>query len=286
MYYILKTAEEKRAILLDAMEKWISGVMTHVGDRVDAWDVINEPINDGDNGWRGIDGVFNGEDTEPVETTETGLTLNWASNTGNQHWYWGYYIGKDYGVKAFEYARKYAPNAKLFVNDYNLETSPNKLTALIDFVKYIDEHGTVKVDGIGTQMHVNVNITKAQVDAMFKTLAATGKLIRITELDVAFGVEEGSTITPSAAQLQTQSDVYQMIITSYLENIPAPQQSAITIWTLSDNKKEHEYWLTGDAPNIFDSTYVRKTAYKGVCDAIAGKDLSEEMKGEQWKDLH
>lgn len=42
---------------------------------------------------------------------------------------------------------------------------------------------------------------------MFKTLAATGKLIRVTELDVALG-----TATPSAEQLATQSDVYQMIL--------------------------------------------------------------------------
>lgn len=103
----------------------------------------------------------------------------------------------------------------------------------------------------------------------FKTLAATGKLIRITELDVALG-----TASPSAADLQTQSDIYQMILTSFFENVPEAQQKAITIWGLSDNSKEHEYWLKDESPNIFDASYGRKVAYKGVCDAIAGEDVS------------
>ena len=116
----------------------------------------------------------------PVETEADGLTLNWGSN----HWYWGYYV-KDYPVKAFQLARKYLPaETKLFVNDYNLETSPNKLDALIKFVKEIDEkNGSPIVDGIGTQMHVtlsssddaeknaaNIAALKEQVDAMFKTM--------------------------------------------------------------------------------------------------------------------
>lgn len=295
--YKIKSAEEKKAILLDAMEKWIKDVMEHMGDRVDAWDVINEPIADGYNKWRGIDNIFGSNasdgtpDSAPVETEEGGLNLNWANDVGNQHWYWGYYLGKDYAVKAFEFARKHAPNpdVKLFVNDYNLETSPGKLAALIDFVNYIDANGA-KVDGIGTQMHVNISqsngITKEQVDAMFQTLAATGKLIRITELDIAFGVEDGKDITPSAAQLIKQSEAYQMILTSYLTNIPKEQQSSITLWTLSDNKKEHEYWLKGDAPNIFDAKYQRKVAYKGVCDALAGFDIGAEFSGDAWKDLY
>lgn len=280
--YIFKSAEEKKAALLSAMESWIKGMLEHPGmERVKEWDVINEPI--ADNGqWRGIGGNFmsNGDDapdTEPVESEETGFSLNWAAD----HFYWGYYIGKEYAVKAFEYARKYAPaDTKLYVNDYNLETSPNKLSALIDFVKFIEDNGQT-VDGIGTQMHVSTSITKEQVDAMFKTMATTGKLVRVTELDVQIG-----TTTPSAEQLEAQANTYQMIIESYKENVPAAQQSGITIWTLTDSSKEHEYWLSGDAPNLFDANYARKHAYKGVCDAIAGRDISEDFSGDDWKNAY
>lgn len=275
MTYIYKTPEEKKALLLGAMEEWIKGMAEHVGDRVKAWDVINEPISDNIE-WRGIEGKgFMDGDTAPVE--DNGLSLNW----GDDHFYWGYYIGKEYATKAFEYARKYtAPGAKLFVNDYNLETSPNKLAALIDFVKYIDENngtGAPIVDGIGTQMHVSSSITQAQVDAMFQTMAATGKLVRVTELDVQLG-----TASPSADQLETQANVYRMIIESYKANVPEAQQSGITIWTLTDSASEHEYWLPNDAPNLFDANYGRKHAYKGVCDGIAGRDISEDFTGDMW----
>lgn len=277
--YVFKTPEEKKALLLGAMEEWIKGMAEHVGDRVMAWDVINEPIAD-NNQWRGIEGNFMGgeePDLAPVESADDGFSLNW----GDDHFYWGYYIGKEYATKAFEYARKYtAPGAKLFVNDYNLETSPNKLAALIDFVKYIDENngtGAPIVDGIGTQMHVSSSITQAQVDAMFQTMAATGKLVRVTELDVQLG-----TASPSADQLETQANVYRMIIESYKANVPEAQQSGITIWTLTDSAAEHEYWLPNDAPNLFDANYGRKHAYKGVCDGIAGRDISEDFTGDMW----
>ena len=300
-YYVLKSAAEKQAALEGAMEAWVSGVAKHLAEKnvvPYGYDVINEPIADGSNKYRGIDeGIFGGTWTEdeqtmydaaPVETEADGLTLNWGSN----HWYWGYYV-KDYPVKAFQLARKYLPaETKLFVNDYNLETSPNKLDALIKFVKEIDEkNGSPIVDGIGTQMHVtlsssddaeknaaNIAALKEQVDAMFKTMAATGKLVRVTELDLSLG-----TASPSSNQYKAQSDAYRMIMESYKANVPTAQQSGITIWSLSDNEAEHEYWLKGQVPNLFDKDYKRKWAYKGFCDGIAGEDLGLKYGGNEYK---
>ena len=287
--YELKTPEEKRAALLGAMESWIGGMLQHVsGDqRFVGWDVINEPITD-DGYFRGIDNHFGGSweddngntqyDAEPTETTTDGLNLNWGSG----HFYWGYYLGKDYAVKAFELARKYAPaDMKLYVNEYGLETNPTKLAKLIDFVNYIDQNSTTQVDGIATQMHVdmNNNITREQVDQMFQTMAATGKLVRVSELDVKVG-----TATPSADQQQQQADVYQMIIESYKANVPEAQRGGFVIWGVSDAADEHEYWIPNDAPNLFDANYGRKVAYKGVCDGIAGKDIGAEFTGDMWKE--
>lgn len=287
--YKFKTAEEKRTALLGAMEKWIGDMLQHVsGDnRFVGWDVINEPITDGSPAYRGIDNNFGGSweddngqtqyDSAPVEDPATGLTLNWGSG----HFYWGYYLGMDYAVKAFEFARQYAPaGLKLYVNDYNLETNPAKLQKLIEFVNYIDENSSTQVDGIATQMHVQAsNITREQVDQMFQTMAATGKLVRVSELDVALG-----TSSPTQDDLQLQSDVYQMIIESYKANVPAEQRGGFVIWTLSDAADEHEYWLNGDSPNLFDANYGRKLAYKGFCDGIAGKDIGAEFDGSIWKE--
>ncbi len=300
--YVLKTAEQKKAALDNAMEQWIKSMFEHVNgdDRFVAWDVINEPIADG-GGRRGIDGVFGGSwteddvtnyDAEPTESETEGLKLNWCTQTGNKHFYWGYYMGMDYAYKAFTYARKYADEngmtgLKLFVNDYNLETNPAKLAELISFVSDIDNAcGGSIVDGIGTQMHITcaesdeaLASLKEKVDAMFKTMAATGKLVRVTELDCAFSK---ATTNPSSTQLSWQSKTYQMVFESYVANVPEAQRHGITIWTLSDNEDEHEYWLNGDSPNLFDASYNRKEAYRGVCDGIAGMDISTTFSGDDW----
>ena len=302
MYYILKTPAEKQAALEGAMEAWVSGVANHLKEKnvvPFGYEVINEPIADGSNMYRGLsEGTFGGTwtdddgntqyDAAPTEDDANGLTLNWGSG----HWYWGYYV-PDYHVKAFQLARKYLPaDTKLFVNDYNLETSPKKLEALIKFAKEIDEkNGSPIVDGIGTQMHVTLNCSddaeknaasiaelKTKVDAMFQTMAATGKLVRVTELDLSLG-----TGTPSSNQYKAQSDAYRMIVESYKANVPEAQQSGITIWSLSDNEAEHEYWLKGQVPNLFDKDYKRKWAYKGFCDGIAGEDLGLKYGGEEYK---
>lgn len=292
-YYVLKTPAEKQAALEGAMEAWVSGVAKHLKEKgvtPYGYDVINEPIANGSNKFRGLDeGIFgSGDDAAPEETVADGLSLNW----GNNHWYWGYYV-PDYHVKAFQLARKYLPTeTKLFVNDYNLETSPKKLEALVKFVNEIDtKNGSPIVDGIGTQMHVtlsssddatknaeNIAALKEKVDAMFQTMAATGKLVRVTELDISLG-----TGSPSANQYKAQSDCYKMIVESYKANVPAAQQSGITIWSLSDNEAEHEYWLKGQVPNLFDKDYKRKLAYKGFCDGIAGEDLGLKFGGDEYK---
>lgn len=262
---IEKSAEEKKAILLEAMESWIKTMAEHCKGRVKAWDVLNEAISDG--------GSLRGVDFVPP-----------AEEIGAEEFYWGQYIGKEYAVKAFQFARQYGnPDDKLFINDYGLETNPTKLAAFLDYVKYIDEtNNSPIIDGVGTQMHVHIDqITRTQIDDMFKKLAGTGKLVRVTELDVQTG-----TATPSFDQLEKQAQVYQMIVDSFKENVPEAQQSGITVWTLTDNKREHEYWIPDDSPNLFDADYGRKYAYKNFCDGIAGYDISSDFNGDDWKKFY
>lgn len=302
-YYVSKTAEEKRAAMLEAMETWIKGVADHLSEKgvtPYGYDVVNEAIADGSNAPRGLNNIFGGSfkdnddntvyDQTPVEDEENGLTLNW----GDGHWYWGYYIGEDYAAQAFKMARKYLPDTKLFINDYNLETSPSKRAAFIAFAKDIDaKAGTTVVDGLGTQCHLRLDVSAdesfdeqieifmSQVDESLTELAATGKLIRITELDISLG-----TATPSSNQLEAQYEAYRRVFESYKRIVPEAQQSGITIWTLSDNADEHKYWLPDESPNLWDSNYLRKWAYKGVCDGLAGKDLGTEFSGNDYKSYY
>lgn len=249
---IEKTDAEKTQLIDAAMTDWISKMMTHFKNDVHAWDVVNEPVKE-DGSLR--DGV--------------------VTNMANDEFYWVKYLGKDYAVKAFKLARQYGNSTdKLFINDYNLESRLDKCDGLIEYVKYIESQGAT-VDGIGTQMHISLTTDKAKIDQMFQKLAASGKLIKISELDIRLGTK-----SPTPVQLADQSAMYQYVIDSYKKYIPAAQQYGITIWGVSDNEQEHEYWLPDESPNVWDASYKRKHAYKGVADGLAGKDVSKDFSGE------
>ena len=71
-YYVLKTPAEKQAALEGAMEAWVSGVANHLKEKgvtPYGYDVVNEPIADGSNKFRGLDeGIFgSGDDAAPEE---------------------------------------------------------------------------------------------------------------------------------------------------------------------------------------------------------------------------
>lgn len=244
--------EEKAEVIGAAMENWITQMVTRYKDNVTAWDVVNEPMREGG-------------------TLRDGNVTDLASDD----FYWQKYLGKDYAVTAFKLARELAnPEDVLFINDYNLESSLAKLDGLIEYVNYIESQGAT-VDGIGTQMHVSLTTDRENIEEMFRRLAATGKMIKVSELDVRLG-----TASPSTAQLAEQADMYKFIVDSYNEHIPSSQQYGITIWNVSDNPAEHEYWLPNESPNLWDANYQRKHAYKGVADGLAGRDVSEDFTGD------
>ncbi|OXA80940.1 Carbohydrate binding domain-containing protein [Flavobacterium aquidurense] len=247
-----KTAAEKTIIIGNAMQDWISKMMTHYKTSVFSWDVVNEPMREDGTMRNGTEG-----------------------DTATDYFSWVQYLGKDYAVTAFKLARQYGNSTdKLFINDYNLESSLSKCDGLIEYVKYIESKGAT-VDGIGTQMHISLTTDKDKIVQMFQKLAASGKLIKISELDIRLG-----TNAPTVAQQASQAEMYQYVIDMYKKYIPAAQQYGVTIWGLSDSVKEHENWLPNESPNLWDANYVRKHAYKGTADGLAGKDVSKDFSGE------
>ncbi|MDR2804345.1 MAG: endo-1,4-beta-xylanase, partial [Dysgonamonadaceae bacterium] len=257
---IAKTPEEKKAILEPVFQKYITDVVAHYSGKIAAWDVVNEPMNE------------NGS----VRTGEENLQSSGV-------FYWQYYLGKDYAVTAFKAAKAADPNAKLFINDYNLESaSSSKLDGLLEYVQYIEQNGG-KIDGIGTQMHLNVNwIDTTSIKQMFQKLAVTGKLIKISELDIAISSSSNpeSPVQPTAEQYERQAELYRFVANAYNQYIPEAQRYGITVWSVSDNEKEHEYWLKNDAPCLWGADYARKHAYKGFADGLAGRDVSADFSGE------
>ncbi|WP_431292480.1 endo-1,4-beta-xylanase [Pedobacter sp. P26] len=244
-----KTAEQKKAILTTALETWIKGMVTASKDYIKAWDVVNEPM----------------DDAKPTELkTAAGRTTIAADE-----FFWQDYLGKDYALKAFQLARQYGnANDIHFINDYNLEYSIDKCKGLIEYVKYLEDKGA-KIDGIGTQMHIVATSDKAKIEEMFKLLAATGKLIKISELDMGF-TGNVKTAQATAEQYAAQSEMYKYVIKKYFELIPAAQRYGITIWAPQDSPATSS-WRAGEPIGLWTEGFVRKPAYVGTAEGLKNK---------------
>ncbi len=246
---IEKTAEEKKTLVSAALENWIKGMVTASKGQVKAWDVVNEPMDDG----------------RPTEL-KTGIG---KTNLAADEFYWQDYMGKDYALKAFQWARQYGNATDIhFINDYNLEYSIDKCKGLIAYVNYLEGKGA-KIDGIGTQMHIVATSDKAKINEMFTLLAATGKLIKISELDMGF---EGNIKTTQATKEQyaAQAEMYKYVVKKYFELIPAAQRYGITIWAPQDSPTGSS-WRAGEPIGLWTEGLIRKPAYVGVAEGLKGK---------------
>lgn len=229
-----------------ALGNFITGIVDHYKSKVRAWDVVNELLTDNGN-------IRNNANTLPNQPPPDIFV-------------WSEYLGLDFALKAFNYAAAADPTADLYINDYNLETSPAKLDSLIRYVQELKARGA-KIDGIGTQMHIGrTNISYAGIDNMMKKLAATGLKIRISELDIK--VVQGSAagkLTPELAGYQAQ--MYEYVVKSYLKYIPASQQAGITVWGVTD-KLSWIYDGGKEFPLLYDDAYSKKPAYGGFLQGL------------------
>lgn len=267
------TPEEKAEILTAEMERWIKGMMEATAGQVKAWDVVNEAISGGPWGQR-----------YDLQHAATG------SGDQSNKFYWQDYLGDNFVRIPVKFARKYfAENGgnpeelKLFINDYNLESDwddNQKLKSLIQWIEQWESDGETKIDGIGSQMHIKCYMNpetqasnEQHVVKMFELMAATGKLVRITELDMGLCDENGNTVKTEDVtfeQHQAMAKFYKFVIDKYFEIVPLSQQYGICQWAQTDSP-EGSGWRPGEPIGLWDLNYSRKPAYGGFADGLAGK---------------
>lgn len=280
------TPEEKKDTLTWAMDQWITGIMNATGGYVTTWDAVNEAIS-------GADYENPDDPSDPhigyydLQTSENG--------DPSTNFYWQDYLGKeDYvpivtklATQRFQEAGGDPSQLKLFINDYNLEATwdnNKKLESLIHWISVWEAKGA-KIDGIGTQMHVsyilNPTQQKTQEDAivrMFQLMAATGKLVKISELDM--GIVENQFEDAKKSEDVTyeeklkMADFYKFIIEKYFEIIPQSQQYGITQWCCTYSPADSG-WRAGEPCGLWDSNYNRTPMYGGFANGLAGKVIVE-----------
>ncbi len=276
---IEQTPEEKADTLTWAMDKWIKGMMEACEGNVTTWDVVNEAISGGGN---------DGEGFYVLQSAK-----NVSEEDAQKNFYWQDYLGSEGYVRtvvglARKYFAEYGGNPsdlKLFINDYNLESdwdNNKKVKSLIHWIEKWEADGVTKIDGIGTQMHVSCYANsdtqqkkEEHVVKMFELLAASGKLIKISELDMGYIDANGNevkTVNMTEEQHKAMADYYKFIVQKYLEIIPAAQQYGITAWAITDSPDaENSYWRKGQPIGLWDLNYNRKHTYAGFADGLAGK---------------
>jgi len=264
---IPQSAEEKKDTLTYAMDKWIHGIMDACKDDdgnmlVKAWEVVNEAIG------------ANGQ-----------LQHGKADDTEN--FFWQDYLGDlDYVRTVVKLARQYGgDDLKLFVNDYNLEydwdaSGNKKLESLISWINKWESDGKTVIDGIGSQMHVSCYADadelakrKELIIKSFKMMAETGKLIRISELDMGYVDANGNAVKTADMtedQHHQMAEYYKWIIQQYKANIPAAQQWGITLWCATDAPATSG-WRPGEPVGIWDQNFYRKHVYAGIADGLSGE---------------
>lgn len=265
------TDEEKKEILTPVLQKWIYGMMEATEGKVKAWDVVNEALSGAD------------KDGDGKYDLQSAKRDNVSADDAKNNFYWQDYLGDiDYVRTAVAAARKGFVDAggnpedlKLFINDYNLESDwdgNGKLKSLKKWIKDWEADGVTKIDGIGSQMHISCyenpqtqESKKNAIENMLKLMAESGKLVRISELDMGYvdaNGKEVKTADMTEEQHKEMRSLYEFVVKKYLELIPENQQWGICQWCATDSPA-NSGWRPGLATGLWDSDYYRKHTYGG-----------------------
>ena len=230
-----------REVLLTRLKQHINDVVGRYKGRIYAWDVVNEAVPD------------------------TGKSIYRESK---------FYeiIGEDYIEKAFEYAHVADPDAKLFYNDYNTESSA-KREKIYQLLKKLKDK-KVPVHGVGLQGHWSVDEPSQQeLEKSIDQFSGLGLMVQITELDISVYPKEHERrekkLTDrgelTAEMIEKQAAQYKMLFDVFRKYKGII--SGVTFWNVSDKSS----WLDNfpvpgrkDYPLLFDQHYKPKKAFEGV----------------------
>ncbi|KAH7875668.1 endo-1,4-beta-xylanase C precursor [Lentinula edodes] len=221
------------ATLISVMQNHVSTVIGHYKGQIYSWDVVNEPFND--------DGTL-------------------ASNVFFET------IGPTYIDLALQAARAADPNAKLYINDFNIEGEGAKATAMENLVTDLKSRG-IPIDGIGLESHFILGEIPTTLQAQMEAFTALGVEVAVTELDIRM------TLPETDALLAQQQTDYQTVVSACTAVADCVGVSALTLVICHLLRSTDKYsWVPstfagqGDA-DPWDENLEMKPAYDGI---IAG----------------
>ena len=247
-----------RETLLKRMHDHIATVVGRYKGRIQAWDVVNEALND--------DG-----------------TLRKSP--------WLKIIGDDYIVKAYQFAHEADPQAQLNYNDYSLETEA-KRNGAIALIKKLQAAG-IPISTVGIQGHDQLNWPSVQLeDETISAFAKLGVKVAITELDIDvlprgggshtadidYNIKADSRLNPYPdslpdAQQQELARRYADLFAVYIKHSDVVNR--VTLWGVTDSDSWLNNWpVRGRTsyPLLFDRDGKPKPAFDAVIQAAKAAD--------------
>jgi GH35 family endo-1,4-beta-xylanase len=237
-----------KAAVTRRMKDHISTLVGRYKGKIRGWDVVNEAIGDGGN----------------AQTAQT-------ENLRNSSWLRA--VGPEFIPLAFKFAHDADPDAKLYYNDYGIESGAKHDSSMVLLRRLIKDG--VPVHGVGIQGHWSTaNVPYAAIDKAIADYASLGLKVSITELDVTIrgasggqfgrgrGRGRGEVTPPSPPDLKAQADAYARLFAIFIKHKAVVER--VTFWGLSDRRT----WRFGQHPLIFDATNRRKPAYGAIIDAL------------------
>ena len=174
---------------------------------------------------------------------------------------------------------QYKPDRIIYLgHKHNMITK--KMQSLKYWIGIWDANGA-KIDGINAKLNLSYSedaatqeANKATLDNLLTSLAATGKLIRLSNFDIKYQDAEGNNVSATditEAQRQKLADYYGEVIKSFMNKIPHDKQAGLCKGNMLDTSDPVGLWANEviDAKGTRD--WVRTATYKAFCDALSGK---------------
>ena len=260
-----QTAQELNDTINYAVKAWCEGLMKINASRIKSFDLIDEPI-----------------DTKAV--LENGMydlkhatdKIFWQDILGSEN-----YAPEVARVARAAYQKYEGDPAELqfFISESGLEDA-KKLESLNYWINIWDNNGA-KIDGINAKLNLfyseDADVQReneATLNKLLDDLAATGKLIRLSNFDIKYQDAEGTAVTADKitdAQRQQLADYYGRVIKSYMTKIPHDKQAGICKGNMLDTGDPVGLWAYKAIDAKGTKDWVRTATYKAFCDALSGK---------------
>lgn len=182
-YYKPRPVEEKAADVKKAMFAYVDSVMQNYGDKVQAWNVASNLIED----------LF--------------YSLKSSENMGaTDEFYPNDYLDENWVADVCKEIHSKKADAKLFYSEENLLTDAEKTEAAINYIKQWNE-ADAKIEGIDAKLDVPYNSSsvaeaKANVDILLAKLKASGLQVRLSDMNVYLADAGGTVADQSKATFE------------------------------------------------------------------------------------